>query len=74
VAADRRARRRAPGVDGDVGSVVATAAVVALVARGVLTWPDIAKRTEWGVLRSGGGLTLSLVCIGVIVGVITVVA
>lgn len=48
------------GIGGDVDSVVAIAAVVALVATGVLTWPDVERRTEWGVLLLfGGGLALS---------------
>lgn len=51
---------RALGIGGDVDSVVAIAAVVALVATGVLSWPDIEQRTEWGVLLLfGGGLALS---------------
>jgi sodium-dependent dicarboxylate transporter 2/3/5 len=48
------------GVGGDIDSLVAIAALVALVATGVLAWPDIEQRTEWGVLLLfGGGLALS---------------
>lgn len=50
------------GVGGDIDSLVAIAAIVALVATGVLRWPDIEQRTEWGVLLLfGGGLALSQV-------------
>ncbi len=53
---------RALGIGADVDSVVAIAAVVALVATGALTWPDVEQRTEWGVLLLfGGGLALSQV-------------
>ena len=50
------------GVGGDIDSVVALAAVVALVASGALGWGDIEQRTQWGVLLLfGGGLALSQV-------------
>ncbi|MGE0350536.1 SLC13 family permease [Hydrogenophaga sp.] len=51
---------RALGVAADVDSVVAVAAIVALVASGAITWPQIEQRTQWGVLLLfGGGLALS---------------
>jgi sodium-dependent dicarboxylate transporter 2/3/5 len=51
---------RALGITADVDSVIAVAAIVALVATGALGWPDIERRTQWGVLLLfGGGLALS---------------
>jgi sodium-dependent dicarboxylate transporter 2/3/5 len=51
---------RVLGVTADVDSVVAVAAIVALVASGAITWPQIEQRTQWGVLLLfGGGLALS---------------
>jgi sodium-dependent dicarboxylate transporter 2/3/5 len=48
------------GVGGDIDSLIAVAALVALVASGVLGWTDVERRTEWGVLLLfGGGLALS---------------
>lgn len=48
------------GVQADLDSLVAVAALVALVATGVLRWPDIEAGTQWGVLLLfGGGLALS---------------
>jgi len=48
------------GISADLDSVVAIAAIVALVATGVITWPQIEKNTHWGVLLLfGGGLALS---------------
>ena len=48
------------GIAADVDSVIAVAAIVALVASGAIGWPDIEKRTQWGVLLLfGGGLALS---------------
>lgn len=53
---------RALGIAADMDSVVAIAAIVALVATGVIDWPGIEQRTQWGVLLLfGGGLTLSAV-------------
>ena len=50
---------RALGIDADIDSVVALAAIVALVATGALGWKDIESRTHWGVLLLfGGGLAL----------------
>jgi sodium-dependent dicarboxylate transporter 2/3/5 len=50
------------GVGGDIDGLVAIAAIVALVGTGALGWPDIERRTEWGVLLLfGGGLALSQV-------------
>jgi len=51
---------RALGITADVDSAVALAAIVALVASGAIGWPDIERRTQWGVLLLfGGGLALS---------------
>lgn len=51
---------RALGITADVDSVVAVAAIVALVATGCIGWPAIERRTQWGVLLLfGGGLALS---------------
>lgn len=51
---------RALGITADVDSVVAVAAIVALVVSGAITWPQIEKRTQWSVLLLfGGGLALS---------------
>jgi sodium-dependent dicarboxylate transporter 2/3/5 len=48
------------GTTADVDSAVALAAIVALVASGAIGWPDIERRTQWGVLLLfGGGLALS---------------
>jgi sodium-dependent dicarboxylate transporter 2/3/5 len=48
------------GIAADVDSVVAVAAIVALAATGAIGWPDIERRTQWGVLLLfGGGLALS---------------
>jgi len=48
------------GIAADVDSVIAVAAIVALVASGATGWPDIEQRTQWGVLLLfGGGLALS---------------
>jgi sodium-dependent dicarboxylate transporter 2/3/5 len=48
------------GVTADIDTLVALAAVVALVATGVLGWPDLERGTPWGVLLLfGGGLSLS---------------
>lgn len=50
------------GVKADIDSLVALAAIFALVASGVITWPEIEKRTQWSVLLLfGGGLALSRV-------------
>lgn len=51
---------RALGITADTDSAVAVAAIVALVAGGAIGWPEIERRTHWGVLLLfGGGLTLS---------------
>ncbi len=51
---------RALGINADIDSAVALAAIVALVASGAIGWPDIERRTQWGVLLLfGGGLALS---------------
>jgi sodium-dependent dicarboxylate transporter 2/3/5 len=51
---------RALGVDADIDTVVALAAVVALAGSGVLGWRDAERGTQWGVLLLfGGGLALS---------------
>jgi sodium-dependent dicarboxylate transporter 2/3/5 len=53
---------RALGISADVDSAVAVAAVIALVAGGAIGWPEIERRTHWGVLLLfGGGLALSAV-------------
>jgi sodium-dependent dicarboxylate transporter 2/3/5 len=53
---------RALGIGADVDSAVAVAAVIALVAGGAISWPEIERRTHWGVLLLfGGGLALSAV-------------
>lgn len=51
---------RALGVQGDIDSLVALAAIVALVASGCLGWRELERQTQWGVLLLfGGGLALS---------------
>jgi sodium-dependent dicarboxylate transporter 2/3/5 len=51
---------RVLGITADVDSAIALAAIVALVASGSISWPDIEHRTQWGVLLLfGGGLALS---------------
>lgn len=53
---------QALGITADLDSVVALTAIVALVASGAITWPQIEQRTQWGVLLLfGGGLALSQV-------------
>ena len=48
------------GIEADIDSAVAIAAIVALVATGAIGWPEIEQRTHWGVLLLfGGGLALS---------------
>lgn len=48
------------GVHTDVHAVVALATVAALVVSGVITWSDLEKEIQWGVLLLfGGGLALS---------------
>ena len=50
------------GVGADMDSLVALAAIVALVATRALDWTDIVRQTRWGVLLLfGGGLALSQV-------------
>jgi sodium-dependent dicarboxylate transporter 2/3/5 len=51
---------RALGVDTDIDTLVALAAIVALVATGMLGWHDAERGAQWGVLLLfGGGLALS---------------
>jgi solute carrier family 13 (sodium-dependent dicarboxylate transporter), member 2/3/5 len=51
---------RALDITADIDSAIALAAIVALVASGAIGWPDIERRTQWGVLLLfGGGLALS---------------
>lgn len=53
---------RALNITSDIDSFVAIAAIVALVAGGAIDWPQIERRTHWGVLLLfGGGLALSQV-------------
>lgn len=53
---------RALGVQADMDTLVALAAIALLGATGVLRWPDLERQTQWGVLLLfGGGLTLSQV-------------
>jgi len=48
------------GITADIDSAIALAAIVALVGSGSISWPDIERRTQWGVLLLfGGGLALS---------------
>jgi sodium-dependent dicarboxylate transporter 2/3/5 len=48
------------GVQADVDSLVALAAIAALVASGCLRWRELETQTQWGVLLLfGGGLALS---------------
>ncbi len=48
------------GITADTDSAIAIAAIVALVASRTIGWPDIERRTQWGVLLLfGGGLALS---------------
>jgi sodium-dependent dicarboxylate transporter 2/3/5 len=50
------------GIGAEVDSVIALAAIIALVASGTLGWPELEQRTQWGVLLLfGGGLALSQV-------------
>ncbi len=50
------------GVKGSFDTLVALGAVLALVASGVVRWPQIDKGTDWGVLiLFGGGITLSAI-------------
>lgn len=51
---------RALGITADIDAAIALAAIAALVATGAIGWPDIERRTQWGVLLLfGGGLALS---------------
>ena len=51
---------RALGITADIDAAIALAAITALVASGAIGWPDIERRTQWGVLLLfGGGLALS---------------
>jgi solute carrier family 13 (sodium-dependent dicarboxylate transporter), member 2/3/5 len=51
---------RALGVAADIDTLVALAAIVALVAGGALDWRDLERHAQWGVLLLfGGGLALS---------------
>lgn len=50
------------GIDADIDSLIALAAIIALVASGTLGWPEVEQGTQWGVLLLfGGGLALSQV-------------
>jgi sodium-dependent dicarboxylate transporter 2/3/5 len=50
------------GIGAHFDSVVAIAALVALVALGLVRWEDVDRTVDWGVLLLfGGGLTLSVV-------------
>lgn len=50
------------GIQADVDTLVALAAIALLGATGVLRWNDVERQTQWGVLLLfGGGLTLSQV-------------
>lgn len=50
------------GVKSSFDSLIALAAVLALVASGVVKWKEIDKGTDWGVLLLfGGGITLSAI-------------
>jgi sodium-dependent dicarboxylate transporter 2/3/5 len=47
-------------IDADIDSLIALAALIALVASGTLRWPEVEQGTQWGVLLLfGGGLALS---------------
>jgi sodium-dependent dicarboxylate transporter 2/3/5 len=49
-------------IGADIDSLIAVAAIVALVGGGALGWPQIERHTHWGVLLLfGGGLALSKV-------------
>ncbi len=51
---------RALGIAADIDSLVAVAAIVALVAGGAIGWPEVERRAHWSVLLLfGGGLALS---------------
>jgi len=51
---------KALGITADLDSAIAVAAIITLVATGNIGWPDIERRTQWGVLLLfGGGLALS---------------
>lgn len=53
---------RALGIGADIDSVVAIAAVVALLGMGAIDWPQFERRSHWDVLLLfGGGLTLGRV-------------
>jgi sodium-dependent dicarboxylate transporter 2/3/5 len=50
------------GIDKDMDTIVALAAIVLLCATGTLGWRDVERGTQWGVLLLfGGGLALSQV-------------
>lgn len=53
---------RALGITADIDSVVAIAAVVALLGLGAIDWPQLERRVHWDVLLLfGGGLALGRV-------------
>jgi len=53
---------RVLGINADVDSLVALAAVLVLVGGGAISWQEAERRTQWGVLLLfGGGLALSRV-------------
>ncbi|NBD20736.1 DASS family sodium-coupled anion symporter [Aquabacterium fontiphilum] len=48
------------GVEADMDTVVALAAILALLGSGTVGWRDVEQQTQWGVLLLfGGGLALS---------------
>ena len=53
---------RALGIGADIDSVVAVAAVIALLSLGAIDWPQFERRSHWDVLLLfGGGLALGRV-------------
>lgn len=53
------------GIGADIDTVVALAALLALVATGCLDWPALERQVQWGVLLLfGGGLALGEVMAG----------
>lgn len=48
------------GIEGNIDALIAIAAVIALSVANVVSWKEISKSTDWGVLvLFGGGITLS---------------
>lgn len=51
---------RALGIDADIDTVIALAAIAALAATDAINWSDLERRVQWGVLLLfGGGIALS---------------